>query len=123
MKTRIPTNVVSVNSYIFYALVTGSDSLKANFRPGAMADRIQTGFRNVKITDGNLKIGVRVGLEKVMGQRISKPMNGLNIVKTMYENGKVSVQNYFLPSFFMLRSGSIVAAYRRPNSRYPSALK
>lgn len=66
MKTRIPTNVVSVNTYIFYAVITGSDSLRANFRPGAMADRLQTGFRNVKITDGNLKIGVRVGLEQVM---------------------------------------------------------
>ena len=135
MKTRIPTNVVSVNSYIFYALVTGSDSLKANFRPGAMADRIQTGFRNVKITDGTLKIGVRVGLEQVMdptvrwgdptlwmvgdvlsgisetnteaavkevqyytimGQRISRPMNGLNIVKTVYENGKVDVKKIIM---------------------------
>ena len=135
MKTRIPTNVVSVNSYIFYALVTGSDSLKANFRPGAMADRIQTGFRNVKITDGTLKIGVRVGLEQVMdptvrwgdptlwmvgdvlsgisetnteaavkevqyytimGQRISRLMNGLNIVKTVYENGKVDVKKIIM---------------------------
>lgn len=135
MKTRIPTNVVSVNTYIFYALVTGSDSLKANFRPGALAERIQTGFRNVKISDGNLKIGVRVGLEQVMdptvrwgdptlwmvsdvlsgitetnivayikevqyytimGQRISRPMNGLNIVKIVYENGKVNVQKIMI---------------------------
>ena len=131
MKTRIPTNVVSVNSYIFYALITGSDSLKANFKPGAATDRIQTGFRNVRISDGILKIGVRVGLEQVMdptvrwgdptlwmvgdvlsgitetntepavrevqyytimGQRISRPTNGLNLVKTLYENGKVNVQ-------------------------------
>lgn len=135
MKTRIPTNVVSVNTYIFYALVTGSDSLKANFRPGAMADRLQTGFRNVKITDGNLKIGVRVGLEQVMdptvrwgdptlwmvsdvisgiteinteaevkevlyynimGQRISRLIHGLNVIKTVYENGKVSVQKVLI---------------------------
>lgn len=132
MKTRIPTNVVSANTYVFYAIITGSDSLRANFRPGAMADRLQTGFRNVKITDGNLKIGVRVGLEQVMdptvrwgdptlwmvnsdiisnlsetdvesavreiqyytimGQRIDRPMRGLNLIKTVYENGKVTVQ-------------------------------
>jgi hypothetical protein len=135
MKTRIPTNVVSVNSYIFYALITGSDSLKANFKPGAMTDRIQTGFRSVRITDGNLKIGVRVGLEQVMdptvrwgdptlwmvggvlsgiseantevaireiqyytfmGQRINRPMNGLNIIKTVYENGKIDVQKVIM---------------------------
>lgn len=132
MKTRIPTNVVSLNTYIFYAVITGSDSLRANFRPGAMADRLITGFKNVKITDGNLKIGVRVGLEQVMdptvrwgdptlwmvgsdivagieevvpegrirevqyftalGQRLDRPMKGLNIIRTIYEDGKIKVE-------------------------------
>lgn len=131
MNTRIPTNVVSLNTYVFYAVITGSDSLRANFRPGAMTDRLLTGFRNVKITDGNLKIGVRVGLEQVMdptvrwgdptlwmvnsdivsivetqtessikevqyytvmGQRIQRPIPGLNIIKTLYENGKMKVE-------------------------------
>jgi len=136
MKTRIPTNVVSANTYVFYAVITGSDSLRANFRPGGMDERIQTGFRNVKITDGNLKIGVRVGLEQVMdptvrwgdptlwmvnsdlisaigdlntkdaikeiqyftimGQRMNRAMIGLNIVKTVYEDGKVSVQKVLI---------------------------
>jgi O-glycosyl hydrolase len=66
MKTRIPTNVVSAETYVFYALVNGADSLKATFRPGALADRLQTGFRNIKITDGYLKFGVRVGLDQIM---------------------------------------------------------
>jgi hypothetical protein len=101
-----------------------------------MDERIQTGFRNVKITDGNLKIGVRVGLEQVMdptvrwgdptlwmvnsdlisaigdlntkdaikeiqyftimGQRMNRAMIGLNIVKTVYEDGKVSVQKVLI---------------------------
>lgn len=131
MKTRIPTNVGSINSYIFYALVNGADSLKATFRPGALADRLITGFRNVKITDGFLKFGVRIGLDQsmdptvrwgdptlwmvktdamaiddiegdvsiksvayftILGQRLSHPIKGLYLVKTLYENGKVKVE-------------------------------
>jgi hypothetical protein len=131
MKTRVPANSTLTNTFIFYALVTGSDTLKAEFRKGALTERVQTGFQKVRISDGNLKIGVRVGAATslaptlrwgdptlwmvsdvisgldelgtqasvkevqyytIMGQRTQRPTQGLNIVKTLYDNGKVKIQ-------------------------------
>lgn len=61
MNTRIPTNVTIGNVFVFYAKTTGVDTLKTNFRKGGINDRLQTGLKQVKVTDGILTIGVRAG--------------------------------------------------------------
>jgi len=49
------------------------------------------------ISETNTEAAVKeVQYYTIMGQRISRLMNGLNIVKTVYENGKVDVKKIIM---------------------------
>ena len=62
MNTRLPAEITNDDAFIFYAIATGTDTIKTNFSSGNYNDRISTGLKNIEVIDSTLTIGIKASV-------------------------------------------------------------